>query len=80
MTMPSAVSSRETVEIPVIDISPSNPNAARDILDAAANFGFVYVENNEAASMPPAGVARMFDLVGISREVNRWLVIILSTR
>ena len=63
--MPSAQPQKQTVEIPVIDISPSNTNAARDILEAAAKFGFVYVENNEAAGIPSADIGRMFDLVGI---------------
>lgn len=47
----------------MIDISPSNPNAATQLLDAAANNGFVFVENNAAAGMPPAKVKEMFDLV-----------------
>lgn len=63
--MPSAVSSKQTVDIPVIDISPTNPNAARDILEAACKFGFVYVENNQAAGMPSADVSRMFEMVGL---------------
>ncbi|KAL1302917.1 hypothetical protein AAFC00_003239 [Neodothiora populina] len=48
--------------IPVIDISASNPNAATDMLCAAIDFGFVYVENNEAAGVPAQDVAGMFEL------------------
>jgi len=62
--MSPATTPKQSVQIPVIDISPSNPNAAREVLDAAANFGFVYIENNEAAGMPASDVAGMFELVG----------------
>lgn len=55
--------SRSSAQIPVIDISPSNPHAATQLLDAAANNGFVFVENNAAAGMPAAKVKNMFDLV-----------------
>lgn len=64
--MPSAIAPlKDSAKIPVIDISPSNPNAAHDILEAATKFGFVYVENNQAAEMPPANVAGMFNMVGL---------------
>lgn len=56
---------KPSAQIPVIDISPSNPDAATQLLDAAANNGFVFVENNAAAAMPPATVKNMFDLVNI---------------
>ncbi|KAI4736842.1 iron/ascorbate family oxidoreductase [Aureobasidium sp. EXF-12298] len=55
--------SRSSAQIPVIDISPSNPHAATQLLDAAANNGFVFVENNAAAGMPPTKVQTMFNLV-----------------
>ncbi|KAG9829551.1 Clavaminate synthase-like protein, partial [Aureobasidium melanogenum] len=54
--------SRLSAQIPVIDISPSNPHAATQLLGAAANNGFVFVENNAAAGMPPTKVQNMFDL------------------
>ncbi|KAI5209794.1 hypothetical protein AUEXF2481DRAFT_30452 [Aureobasidium subglaciale EXF-2481] len=54
--------SKASAQIPVIDISSSNPHAATQLLDAAANNGFVFVENNDAAGMPPAKIANMFNL------------------
>ncbi|TIA19400.1 iron/ascorbate family oxidoreductase [Aureobasidium pullulans] len=54
--------SKESADIPVIDISPSNPEAAKQILAAAENNGFLFIENNAAAGMPPAKVDEMFDL------------------
>ncbi|KAI5275775.1 hypothetical protein E4T47_01397 [Aureobasidium subglaciale] len=54
--------SKASAQIPVIDISSSNPHAATQLLDAAANNGFVFVENNDAAGMPPAKIDNMFDL------------------
>jgi isopenicillin N synthase-like dioxygenase len=35
-------------QIPVIDISSANPDAPSQLLDAACDFGFVFVSNNEA--------------------------------
>ncbi|KAI4737787.1 iron/ascorbate family oxidoreductase [Aureobasidium sp. EXF-12298] len=55
--------SKPSAQIPVIDISPSNPHAATQLLDAAANNGFVFIENNTAAAIPPATVENMFNLV-----------------
>jgi hypothetical protein len=55
--------SKPSAQIPVIDISPSNPHAATQLLDAATSYGFVFIENNAAAGMPPTNVQNMFDLV-----------------
>lgn len=63
MTSTLLPTSKLAADIPVIDISSSNPSAAHDIFEAAAKYGFVYVENNEAAGMPDADVLRMFDMV-----------------
>ncbi|KAI5250295.1 hypothetical protein E4T43_00357 [Aureobasidium subglaciale] len=54
--------SKASAQIPVIDLSSSNPHAATQLLDAAANNGFVFVENNDATGMPPAKIDNMFDL------------------
>lgn len=48
-------------QIPVIDISPSNPAAASQLLSSAATHGFVYIENNDAGIPPPA-IDQMLDL------------------
>ncbi|KAH0284477.1 Clavaminate synthase-like protein [Aureobasidium namibiae CBS 147.97] len=53
---------KPSAQIPVIDISPANAHAATQLLDAAANNGFVFIENNAAAAMPPTAVGNMFDL------------------
>lgn len=55
-------------QIPVIDISARNKKAGEQLLAAATNNGFVFVENNDAG-IPYSDVDGMFDLVGeISRE------------
>ena len=59
----TTIMSKSSAQIPVIDISPSNSHAATQLLDAAANNGFVFIENNEAATMPPMTVKNMFNLV-----------------
>lgn len=50
------------MEIPVIDISPSNDNAPPQLLDAAATYGFVFIENSDGVGIPPDDISRMFDL------------------
>jgi hypothetical protein len=52
----------ESVQIPVIDISPSNPNASTQLVEAAASYGFVFVKNNEAG-IPPGDVDNIFQIV-----------------
>jgi len=49
------------VSIPVIDIQPCNPEAPQQLLDAASEYGFVFVENNESGIEPEA-IDRMFEL------------------
>lgn len=48
-------------QIPIIDLSASNLDAPRQLLDAASKYGFVFVENNEAG-VPAEEIARMFDI------------------
>jgi len=49
--------------IPVIDISPSNPNAPEQLLSAASKYGFVFVKNSPGiGGIPPQDIARMFEL------------------
>lgn len=54
-------STNEKAQIPVIDISPRNPDGPRQLLDAASRYGFVFIENNDAG-IPPEDIAQMFDL------------------
>lgn len=49
-------------KIPVIDISRSNPQAPEQLLSAVSKYGFVFVENNPEADIPPQDIANMFDL------------------
>jgi isopenicillin N synthase-like dioxygenase len=49
--------------IPVIDISPSNPNAPEQLLSAASKYGFVFIKNSpETGGIPPQDIAKMFEL------------------
>jgi hypothetical protein len=70
--------SKSSAEIPVIDISPSDPHAATQLLDAATKHGFVFIENNSAAGMPPTNVQEMFDLVSISASRNRNKILMME--
>ncbi|KAK0332886.1 hypothetical protein LTR91_016445 [Friedmanniomyces endolithicus] len=51
----------ETARIPVLDISPSNMNGPKQLLDAATKYGFVFIENNETG-IAVEDIDHMFDL------------------
>ena len=48
-------------QIPIVDISSSNSNAAAELLSAAASCGFVFVENN-SAGIPARDIDQIFEL------------------
>jgi hypothetical protein len=50
------------INIPVIDISSPSLDVAKDILEAASTYGFVFVKNHEVG-IPPEDIQGMFDLV-----------------
>ncbi|KAK4554355.1 hypothetical protein LTR86_008563 [Recurvomyces mirabilis] len=50
--------------IPIIDIRDSNPEAAQQLLRAAANYGFVYIDNIGGPVKPQA----IHDAFGISKH------------
>lgn len=52
-------------DIPVIDISPSNKEAASQLLAAATDNGFVFVENNDTVGIAPTDIKDMFNLVSL---------------
>ncbi|SMR63037.1 unnamed protein product [Zymoseptoria tritici ST99CH_3D1] len=49
-------------QIPIIDISSANPNAPAQLLDAARNYGFVFISNKDDAAVPSRLVNDIFDL------------------
>lgn len=49
------------MDIPVVDISSSNSDAPSQLLEAAEQFGFAFVQN-DGDSIPPSDIARMFEL------------------
>lgn len=51
-----------SISIPIIDTRPENPQAAQQLLDAAAEYGFVFVDNNAATGITPAAIEHMFHL------------------
>jgi isopenicillin N synthase-like dioxygenase len=57
----------QTAQIPVIDVSGSQPEAevAKALVDAAATYGFVYVKN-DGKDIPVAVIDRMFELVRVA--------------
>lgn len=59
---------RKAVEIPVIDISATNDNAASELVDAASKYGFVFIKNNDAG-IAPGKISQMFDLVSTKVQI-----------
>ena len=49
-------------QIPIINISPTNPLAATQLLSAATTHGFVFIENNAATGISQASIDGMFAL------------------
>lgn len=60
-TMADMPSSANGLRIPTIDISDRNANASQDLFNAAARYGFVFVENYDCG-IPPASISHMFGL------------------
>jgi isopenicillin N synthase-like dioxygenase len=54
-------SSAQDFSIPVIDINSDSQDISDDLLEAAANYGFVFVEDKYDA-VPIAEIARLFGL------------------
>ena len=78
--MPLAtLSPPSTTALPVIDISPTNPLAASQLLEAATKHGFLYVANNAATGIFSDDIDSLFKLskaffdspVEIKRECER---------
>lgn len=46
----------------MIDISPKNREAPSQLLDAAATYGFVFIENSKEIGVPAADISRIFNL------------------
>ncbi|KAI4954352.1 hypothetical protein J4E91_002065 [Alternaria rosae] len=56
-----ASSGHHSEAIPVIDISASSEDVARQVLDAASTHGFLYIKN-DGVTIPPQDIDEMFKL------------------
>lgn len=50
------------IELPVIDVTQTDEDTAKRLIDAVATHGFVYLKNNHE-EIPPSDIGEMFDLV-----------------
>lgn len=57
--------STDKVDIPVLDISTPNAQVGRELVDAAARYGFVFIRN-QGSEIPPTEIGQAFELVGKS--------------
>ena len=74
-----AIMNGPTSQIPVIDLSGSLPEAqvAKELVDAAATNGFVYIKN-QGKDIPVEVIDDIFDLVSLAASYARLLLIVLS--
>ena len=68
------MASSKDIQIPVIDIANPTDELAEQLLDAAATYGFVFVEL-EGTNITVQDVNRMFELVSITYEVRRYVAL-----
>lgn len=52
----------ENVNIPIVDLT--SPNAAKELLDAAVKYGFIFVKHVDELELTAKDVDAMFDTVG----------------
>ena len=58
--------SERAIELPVIDVTSTDRDTAKRLIDAVATHGFVYLKNNHD-EIPSKDLDEMFALVGCSR-------------
>lgn len=54
--------SEPEVDIPVVDLT--SPNAARELLDAAVTYGFIFVKHTKDVEITTEELDNMFGIVG----------------
>jgi isopenicillin N synthase-like dioxygenase len=60
--------------LPVIDISSSSPDTAKELVKAISEYGFVYIKSNV---IPNKDINEMFGLVGVAtrtRDMHDWIL------
>ncbi|QDS77366.1 hypothetical protein FKW77_005608 [Venturia effusa] len=55
------MSAKESVQLPVLDLSQPGPETAKDLIEAVKDYGFVFIKNNHS-EIPVADVDNMFAL------------------
>jgi hypothetical protein len=53
-----------SIELPVIDVTSTDENTAKELIDAVVTHGFVYLKNNNN-EIPSANLENIFDLVSL---------------
>lgn len=58
------MAAKESIQLPVLDVSQPGPETAKDLIEAVKNYGFVFIKNNHS-EIPVADVDNMFALVSL---------------
>ncbi|RDI88192.1 hypothetical protein Vi05172_g2138 [Venturia inaequalis] len=61
------MAAKESIQLPVLDVSQPGPETAKDLIEAVKNYGFVFIKNNHS-EIPVADVDNMFALRGDFKE------------
>jgi hypothetical protein len=56
----------DTVKLPIINISETTPEVGHQMIDAAAKYGFLYIDTR-GTGFTPEIVERQFELVSLAR-------------
>jgi hypothetical protein len=56
------MAAKETIQLPVLDVSKPGPETASELVEAVKNYGFVFIKNNHA-EVPVEDIDGMFGMV-----------------
>jgi hypothetical protein len=56
------MAAKESIQLPVLDISEPSPDTAKELINAVKNYGFVFISNNRP-EVPVEDIDNMFALV-----------------
>lgn len=58
------MAAKESIQLPVLDVSQPGPETAKHLIEAVKNYGFVFIKNNHS-EISVADVDTMFGLVSL---------------
>ena len=56
------MAAKESIQLPVLDVSEPGPGTAEELIEAVKKYGFVFIKNNHS-EIPVKDIDNMFSLV-----------------